>query len=476
MNDNSPDISKNVPLILDIDGSLLLTDLLRENLWAALAKRFFATVWVVLTTIWHPARLKQKLRRIAMPDVGLLPVRTAVLELARTASASGRRVILTSGSDQKLVDNLAAHLKLSGAHYGSDGNRNLTGNTKAEFLVEKFGVAGFDYVGNATPDLKVWRHARSIIAVSPGRKLAARIAVLGKPVQIVGSSWKISSLIKGMRPHQWVKSLLLLLPLLETHNSSIESYIPVLAAIVAFCAAASAVYLTNDMLDLDADRRHPEKNHRPIASGALPIDVAMIASITLGVIALLIAWSISWAVFGLIIVYFTISLAYSLKLKSLRWVDLFVLATLYTLRVVTGALAAGLGLSLWLTLFVFSAFVSLAGVKRLTGLARALNDGRLPGRGYSRVDMIRLRNISVVGVLFAVVVYLAYTFTPEADALYSNLLALRLAVIPVLLWMLRMIWLSELGKEDYDPIVFVFHDKLGLAILATGCVLVILSV
>ena len=475
-NESNQDLSKNGPLILDIDGTLLLTDLLRENLWAALAKSFFVTLWVVLTTIRHPARLKRKLRMIAMPDVGLLPVRASVLDLAREALSSGRRVILTSGSDQILVDSLAEHLKFPGEHYGSNGEINLTGNTKAGFLVEKFGIEGFDYAGNAYPDLKVWSQAQTVIVVSPGRKLSSRIAALGKPVQTIGNAWKLSSLIKEMRPHQWVKSLLLLLPLLASHYTSIESYLSVFIAILAFCAAASAVYLTNDMLDLEADRKHPEKRHRPIASGALPIDIAMLASIALGFVAFLIAWSISWEVFGLIVIYFAISLTYSLKLKSLLWIDLFVLATLYTLRVLTGAVAAGLGLNAWLAVFVFAAFVSLAGAKRLTGLARALNDGRLPGRGYSRVDMIGLRNISVVGVLSAVGVYLAYSFSPQAQVLYSNLIALRLAVIPVVLWMLRMIWLSELGKEDYDPIVFVFHDKLGFAIVTTGFAMVLFAV
>lgn len=475
-NNTNPDNLESVPLILDIDGSLLLTDLLRENLWAALAKGFFATLWVVLTLIWFPARLKQRLRIIAVPDVGLLPVRASVLDMARKASSSGRPVILTSGADQMLVDKLAEHLEFEGTHYGSNGERNLTGTTKAEFLVEKFGDGGFDYVGNARPDLEVWRHARSIIAIAPGQKLSARIAMLGKPVEIMGDGWELSSLAREIRPHQWVKNLLLLLPLLFVHNTTVESYFTVFMAIAAFCAAASTVYLTNDMLDLEADRKHPEKRHRPIASGALPIDIAMLASVVLGILALLTGWSISWEVFALIVVYFTISFTYSLKLKSLRWVDLFVLATLYTLRVLTGAVAAGLEVSIWLSTFVFAAFISLASVKRLTGLARALNDGRLPGRGYSRADVIVLRNISILAALAAVAIFLGYTFSLPAQALYTNLTVLRLATIPVVIWMLRMIWLSELGKEDYDPIVFVSHDGFGLAIIAAGFAMVLIAV
>lgn len=469
---DSSDYLKNVPLVVEIDESLLMTDLLLENLWAALGKNFFATLMVVMISIWSTGRLNQRLRTIAMPELGLLPVRTSVLDLARRAALSGQPVILTSRANQSLVDGLAGHLALPGEHFGSDQGRSLTRANRAALLVEKLGEGGFDYVGSPRSSLKIWPIARRIVVVAPGPRLSARIAEFGKPVQIIGNEWRFSSLIREMRPYQWVKNLLLLLPLFAAHDFSGDHLFSVLVSIAAFCATTSAVYLVNDMLDLTSDRQHPEKKKRPIAAGALPLDVAMRTSLGLGAAGLLIGWLVNWEVVGFLIAYLAVSFAYSLFLKRLKWVDLFVLASLYTLRVLTGAAAVGSGISGWLIAFCFAVFFSLSAVKRLTALARASNEKMLPGRGYARVDLNPLLVLSGTGSLAAPLLFLFYTFSAPLAALYSNLDILRLATVPIAVWLFRMVLLGRMGKEDYDPLVFVEHDKIGLAIIAVGLTLV----
>jgi len=468
--------SPTPPLVLDIDGTLLRTDLLLETFWAAMGRDLWATLVVVVTSLTTPARLKRRLRQIADPDIALLPVRQLVLDRARAALDQGRDVCLASGADQGQVDAVARRFALPGAHFGSNDQRNLTGATKADMLVDRFGEAGFDYVGNAWVDLKIWRHARAIIAIAPGPRLAARLQRLGKPVieeREDGNRW---AFIKEMRPHQWIKNLLLLLPMITAHDVDTGSIARVILAMAAFSLGASALYFVNDLLDLDADRRHPEKANRPIASGALPIRRAMAICLGLIIAAPLLALLVSPTVAALTGIYMLSSLVYSLWLKKLVWIDLVALTWMFLLRVVTGGAASQTELSGWLLAFVFALFLTLAAVKRITALTRALHRGHLPGRGYSKAHLGPLQAVTVLWGGSALVIFLAYAFGPIAAQLYSSPALLGLGAVPLGLWLARIIRLSRKGQEDYDPTVFVTHDKTGLALVAVGFLLAILAV
>lgn len=471
----APAPAAEVPLVLDIDGTLLRTDLLFETLSAALGKDLWATVRAVATLHWSPARLKRRLLDIAAPDLASLPLRGEVLELAREAMARGRQVVLTSGADQALVDRLALQLGLPGPHFGSDGRQNLTGTAKAALFVARFGKQGFDYAGDSADDLPVWRAARRIIAVAPGPRLARRVAAIGRPVQEVGTPWTYASFLREIRPHQWLKNLLLLVPLVAAHDLAPERLIAVLMMMVSFSLAAATVYIVNDIFDLGADRAHPEKRFRPIASGALPIKVAALASGALAAVALASAAFVGWQAVALTLAYLVLSFAYSAWLKHRRWIDLAVLAGLYYLRIVTGAVVAGIGISGWLLGFCFAVFFTLAAVKRLTELARR-SGATLPGRGYSAADQGRVFGAAYVGCAAAAALYFAYTFSSEAFALYREPTPLRLATLPVAAWLVRMIRLGHDGREDYDPTAFVLHDRPGLVIALAGIALVLLAV
>ncbi len=464
-------MKSNNALVVDIDGSLLASDLLMECFWAALGKDFIATLRAIGEFIWKPAKLKRRLYEISELDINLQPVRQEVLDYVNKALSQGRLVLLASGSDQHLIDALAQRLNIPGEHAGSDGELNFTGTRKAGALVETFGEDGFDYIGNATPDLKVWRHAANIIVVAPSGRLLSKVDALGKRVDILDQAWDSSDLLRGIRPKQWIKNALLILPLLASHSFQLQSIFPLVLAIISFCLAASAIYIVNDLLDLEADRLHPRKNGRPFASGAVPIDIAMYSSIGLGLTSLLLGWIVGWGFLAILVLYIFTSLAYSLFLKRMRWIDVFVLSSLYTLRVLAGSVAIAAGLSGWLVTFIFAAFLALGCVKRLTELARYTSNERLPGRGYAKSDMEDLRNISGAGVFSALSIFLAYSFSPTATELYPNLWMLRLAVFPIGFWLIRMVYLGYAGKQNYDPIEFAIRDKVGLGVLAVAALL-----
>ena len=470
---DSPD---RVPLVLDVDGTLLRTDMLYETFWAAMGRDSAAALRTLIGHWARPNHLKGALLRIAAPDVTLLPLRQEIAELARQAREEGRPVVLASGSDHGLVDAVARRLDLPGTHLGSDSSRNLTGRTKAQALIDRFGEGGFDYAGNSADDLPAWGAARRVIAVRPGTALRQRLGAMGKPLEIVEDRTGFAALWRELRPQQWIKNLLLFLPLLVAHEFGVVAVLACLLAAAAVSAGASAIYILNDLLDLEADRLHPEKRDRPIASGALPITQAMGASAVLVAVALVLAWLAGPAVAGLTLLYMVTSLSYSLWLKKRRWIDLASLAAMFLLRVLTGAAAAQVAMPGPILGFVFAVFFTLACVKRMTALARAESRGKLPGRGYGPADFRALEWIAAAGIATSATLFLLYAFSGHSAGRYDSQMLLAGAVLPLAAWLIRVVRLSELGRENYDPIQFVAHDRTGLLIAALGAGMVLLAV
>ena len=454
-------------LVLDVDGSLLKTDMLFECLWAALGRHPWLAIKAVCGLFSNRAALKQRLAELAALDVSLLPVRLEVLALIAPAQAKGREVILASGSDKSLVDALSQQLNLKSAPLASDGVINLTGARKAASLTARYG-RDFEYVGDSRADIPVWQAAAGGYVVAPDSGLKKRLSKAGLSVESLSGPSSVKSLLRAMRPHQWVKNILLLLPILAAHRSDMLGVMLTLWGIAIFSAAASSIYIVNDLMDLSADRKHPAKRFRPFAAGEASIGAGMVLSLGLAMIALGGAALLSWSLFGIIALYMALSLSYSLGLKRLRWVDIAMLASLYTLRVVAGSVAAGVAMSGWLGAFVFPVFLALGGVKRLIELGKTTGEAQLPGRGYARRDRADLRNISITAAIGAVVVYTLYTYSEIAQSLYASPWEIRLAALPVALWLGRMILLGWRGRMNYDPIVFALRDPVGLALMAVG--------
>ena len=265
------------PLVLDVDGTFLSTDLLYETLWSALGRAPLATLRALAGYRGDRADIKARLARLGPVRVDLLPVRAEVAALARAAQDGGRRVCLASGSHRTLVEGLARAHGLTGEVFASDGATNCKGPEKARALVAAFGARGFDYAGNEVVDRAVWDSADRVIAVGEGARLRAAARDTGRPVTFLPGRWRWADLGRALRPHQWVKNVLLLFPMIAAHDFTLQTLGLILLAMATFSAAASSIYLVNDLLDLEADRLHPTKRHRPLASGRVPISAAMIA-------------------------------------------------------------------------------------------------------------------------------------------------------------------------------------------------------
>ncbi len=455
-------------LVVDVDGSLLKTDLLFESFWAALGRHPLLALRALFGLCFRKAALKKRLAELANLQVLLLPQRQEVLALMARAQQEGREVLLASGADEAPVKSLSDHLGLKAGPMASDGVTNLTAERKAAALTARFGVGNFEYIGDSRADIPVWKVSAGGYVVAPDSALKKRITKAGLSLGTISIRSRIAPLLRAMRPPQWVKNILLLLPILAAHRSDLVGVMLTLWGIVIFSAAASAIYIINDLMDLSADRQHPTKRNRPFAAGEAGIAEGMCLSALLAVFALGGAAFHSLSLLGVIAVYMVLSLSYSLGLKRLRWVDISMLATLYTLRVVAGSVAAGVAMSGWLGAFVFPVFLALGSVKRLIELGKTTSDSPLPGRGYARRDRADLRNISVTSAIGAVVVYILYTYSEIAQSLYASLWEIRLAALPVALWLGRMIYRGWQGRMDYDPIVFALRDPVGLALMAVG--------
>ncbi|EAR52308.1 hypothetical protein OG2516_07522 [Oceanicola granulosus HTCC2516] len=451
------------PLVLDADGTLLRTDMLVETFWAGLGSRPGATLAATARHIRHPARLKAALAEIAPLRTDLLPVEPEVAALAAAARAEGREVALASASDRALVEPLAAWHGVDRA-FASDGDTNLKAAAKADALAAAYGEGGFDYAGDARADRAVWAKSHGAIVVG-NRPAAARLRAEGRDVTEIAGGWRPLDLLRAMRPHQWVKNVLLLLPVIAAHDFALPTLLLVLVGMAGFSAAASAIYLVNDLLDLEADRLHPKKRLRPFASGAVPLTAGMAAAAALAALAFAIGALLGPAFLGVLVLYMALSLAYSLRLKRMRWIDIATLAALYTLRVVAGAAASGVEASFFMLVFIFPVFLTLGCVKRLTELTLATSDAPLPGRGYGRPDREDLLNVSVLGMVGALVIFFAYSLSAQGRALYPDSWILWLALAPIAWWLFRMVRLGWYGKQDYDPIVFALKDKRGIGLL-----------
>lgn len=474
--DPRPDAEGSVPLVVDLDGTLLRTDMLVEGVCGLIAHDPLSAARLPLWLTRGKAVLKARVSARTTPDVATLPYNEDLLALLRDYRAAGRPLYLASAADRSQVEAVAAHLGLFDGVFASDGTRNLRGARKAERLVEAFGERGFDYAGDATIDLAVWRHARRAIAVNATPGLVRRLKQDHPAVEEIGTQprmvWR--PLIRAMRPHQWAKNSLLAVPALAAHQIGPGTIGVLLVAFMAVSLVASATYMINDLLDLPHDRQHPTKRRRPMASGDLSPLQGMLLAPTLLVLGAVCAVSVSWAFLGIVAVYSATTVAYSTVLKRLMLVDVLTLAGLYTLRILAGGTAVGVPVSAWLLGVSVFLFLSLAIVKRYTELAGRLREGAdsAPGRGYRTDDLPVLSALGGAAGYSAVTVLALYINSPDVRSLYDTPTLLWL-ICPILLyWVSRTLMMAHRGTMHDDPVVFALKDRVSLAcgVLIVGIV------
>lgn len=449
-------------LIVDLDGTLLRSDLLFETFWSALAADWRGPVRAALTLRAGRAALKRHLAAASAVDIATLPYDADVLAYVRDWRAAGGRTALVTASDEGLATRIADHLGVFDEVHGSDGTRNLKGAVKADFLTARFGDGGFAYMGDAPADLPVWERATKAITVNAPAGLRRRVAALGREVEHLGSARAaVGPYLKALRPHQWLKNILVFLPMIAGHRYDLATLGLSLMAFVAFSLVASAVYVLNDLLDLSADRAHPRKSRRPFASGKVPIAHGswMAAGLLAG--GVLVSASLGWAFLGVMTVYFVATTAYSLHLKRRTIIDIVTLACLYTIRIVAGGVATGIALSVWLLAFSVFFFFALAAVKRQAELVDGVRRGQLAasGRGYHADDLPLISQFAVSAGYVSVLVMALYVNSPAVGELYSYPPALWGICLVLLYWITRMVMVTHRGGMHDDPVVYAAKDR-----------------
>ncbi|HEY1588108.1 MAG TPA: UbiA family prenyltransferase [Rhodanobacter sp.] len=468
-----------VPLCVDLDGTLIRSDLLVESALALIARNPFSMFAMLVWLMRGKAFLKQQIARRIGLDASTLPYNRDVLDWVR-AQQELRTVTLCTAADHRLAESVAQHVGGFSTVLASDGTRNLSGRSKAQALVAIYGERGFDYAGNAAIDLKVWCHARSAIVIESGTRLtaaAARVTRVDRSFAIPRSSLRLWA--KALRMHQWVKNLLVFLPMLAAHRAlDPVAGASSLLAFLCFGLCASSVYLTNDLLDLGADRQHPRKHHRPFAAGTLPLVAGPIAAVALLLVSFVLAWFIAPAFLAVLFGYYVLTTGYSLRFKRIVMLDVVVLAMLYTTRILAGAAAVRTFPSFWLLAFSMFIFLSLAMIKRYTELAAALKLGKVTasGRGYDVDDIPLIQSLGGSSGYLAVLVLALYIDSTASQALYRHPHYLWLLCPLLLYWVSRAWAIAHRGIMHDDPVVFAVKDKVSLLLLVLAAIIVVAAV
>lgn len=449
-------------LVIDLDGTLIRTDLLFESFWAALGRSWTLPFTVLARLAEGRAALKRKLRELGPVDVTALPYNEAVIAYVQRWRDEGGRTALVTASDQGLAEQVAAHLGGFDEVHGSDGTVNLKGERKAVFLADRFGHGGFDYIGDSEADLAVWARAGKAIVVDGTRGLPERVRALGREVELLaGISPSPRVYLKEIRPHQWLKNVLVFLPTLTAHHFGLAVVLQTLVAFASFSLIASSVYVVNDLLDLAADRAHPRKCKRPFASGAIPIAHGMVMAPALWLGGMALAAGLGWPFLAVMLGYFVLTTAYSLSLKRRLVVDIVALAILYTMRILAGATATGIPLSVWLLAFSVFFFFALAAVKRQAELVDGIAEGRVKaaGRGYVTDDLHLVETMATASGYVSVLVMALYLNSPNVQMLYKQPAALWGICVVLLFWISRMVMVTHRGWMDDDPVVYAVKDR-----------------
>ena len=455
------------PLCVDLDGTLIATDILWESVLLLVKRRPWKLFALPFWLAGGRANLKRRVCEHARPSPEALPYRSAVLSFIEDARRDGRSIHLVTASDQQIADRIAAHLGVFDEVVGSDGQRNLKASVKRAYLDEKFGPGGFDYLGDSAADLGIWKLSGRALTVNGSTSTIRRAKTSGEVREVyTRPRLGLRPWVKALRPHQWAKNVLLFVPAVLAHRyTDIPLMLQVLLAFFAFSFCASSVYVANDLLDLEADRQHRTKRKRPFAAGVLSIP----AGILLGAGALAVGVGIALLAlpteFLLVLIgYLVLTSVYTVYLKQKLLVDVITLALLFTYRVLAGGVAASVEVSFWLLAFSLFFFTGLAFVKRYSELAALpeKNLDRVPGRNYGVSDLEVVKSFGPSCGVAAVLVMCLYIHSPEVTELYQREQILYL-IAPVLLYWVGRIWfLAGRNQLDDDPVVFAIRDRISL--------------
>ncbi len=469
-----PITNPNSVLAVDLDGTLIRTDLLHESVLMLIKQNPF---YLFLLPIWllkGKAHLKQMIAERADIPVSLLPYNNELVDYLREQHQAGRRIMLATASNGRYAEAIAAHLGIFDLVLASDSVNNQSGSNKLQGIQEMLGDASFGYAANSAIDLPIWAEAEDavLVNVSSGvRQKVERKTTVTKVFDHGGSYLKAFG--RAIRPHQWLKNMLLFVPLVLSHQLENGQLVwQTMLGFISFSLCASSVYLLNDLLDLPADRQHPTKRLRPFAAGDLPVVYGVVGLVVLLAAALVVALQLPKFFIAALCLYYVSTLAYSLWLKRAVLVDGLVLAALYTLRLIAGAAAISVAPSFWLLAFSMFTFLSLALIKRYSELQllHARGQGQLVGRSYRSVDMETLAQLGASSGYLAVLVLAFYINSSDVLELYSRPEFLWLLCPMMLYWISRMWLLARRHEMHEDPVVFTMKDRRTYWLALIACI------
>jgi 4-hydroxybenzoate polyprenyltransferase len=465
------------PLVVDLDGTITPTDTLLESVIRMIKRSplsLFTLPWLLLR---GRAAFKDAVARQAGVSADLLPYREALISYLRDEKTTGRRIILATAAHQSIAESVSTHLGLFDDIIATDLNRNLKGTAKLQAIQERLGNE-FVYAGDSRADIPIWRAASAAILVGVPNALAQSVGervpiernFSSEPVGIV--DW-----LRAFRVHQWVKNLLLFVPLLTAFSFSGASILVTMVWVfLAFSLAASATYIANDLWDLESDRAHPRKRLRPFASGRISIKQGLLAGVFALLLGFAFAYLVSPAFLLMLLLYVVLTTAYSLVLKNYVLIDVLMLAVLYTMRILAGSVAFGITTSSWLLAFSLFTFLSLALVKRCSELVSLQQMGKeaADGRDYRVSDLAVLWPLGTGASLAAIVVFGLFVSAPETQARYSMPSMLWPVAMGLIFWLGRLWIKTARGEMHDDPIVYAIRDFGSritlLAMVAAICV------
>jgi len=465
------------PLCVDLDGTLVKSDTLVDSLLVLVRKHPKAVLGLPAVLLQGKAAFKSFVTSHVSLDVAHLPWNAPLLDFLKHQHSSGRPIYLATGADSALANRVADHLHLFSGVLASDGRTNLTGDQKLASLKQQF-PQGFDYIGNATVDLPMLRASVAPMVANPDSSLtrALRRENIAPAQVFLDRAPTAKALVKALRWHQWAKNVLLFLPLLLAHQLGLAHIATAVSAFICFGLSASATYILNDLLDIEADRRHPRKRFRAFAAANLSPAAGVLISISFLIASLAGAFLLSTAFLHWLLLYLVLTVSYSFYFKRIASIDVILLAGLYTLRILAGGAATGIQISPWLAAFSIFFFLSLAMVKRFSELHNTRERGQVPsnGRGYRLNDIEQLRSAGTASAYASIVVFALYINGSAVTQFYRHPARMWLITPLLILWVSHVWLLAGRGELDEDPVIFALTDKMSL-LIGLGVALLALS-
>jgi 4-hydroxybenzoate polyprenyltransferase len=468
-----------LPLAVDLDGTLVATDTLFESALALIRQKPWSILLFIVWLSRGKAVLKAEIAKRVTPHAESLPYRRDLVEYLQGERNKGRTLVLASAAHRTIAESVAARLGIFDVVLASTDAVNLKGTLKRDALVRLYGSRGFDYIGDSKSDKPVWGACRVGHVAGRMRRLPPSIVAAGtqQGEAFPAARSGIKTWLREIRVHQWVKNLLVFVPALLNHHFDMEILKALVIAFLGFSFLASGTYLINDVFDLEADRRHPRKCRRPLASGQIPIPLGITMAIALLAAGILLGLTVSLELVACLLIYLFLTLLYSSYIKGKPIIDVVALATLYTLRVYAGGLVSRAYVSPWLFQFSIFLFLSLAFVKRYTELQRSSlrPSGETHGRGYLVEDLSVVGQAGLGSGLLAGLVLALYVNGQDTLKVYPHPEMLW-GVCPLFVyWIIRAWLIAHRGNMHDDPILFAFRDRVSYIVAFLIVVLVLLG-